>query len=205
MASFTGTIYLTTNLINNKIYIGQTVTDDRYYIGSGRFIKKAIKKYGKSNFLKIVLLSGISSPEELNLWEEFYINLFDSRNPKVGYNIKPGGKRATFNHTPESIEKIKIRSGKEDNRLRIKEIQKLAAIRRKGSYHSNESKKKMIVTKFGALKEIEIYKNGELVETCNFSTEASKVTGIKPAAIRNNLSGLSKSAGGYIFKYKNIE
>jgi hypothetical protein len=32
---------------------------------------------------------------------------------------------------------------------------------------------------------------------------ASKLTGVKRAAISNNLAGLSKSAGGYIFKYKN--
>jgi hypothetical protein len=205
MASFNGTIYLTTNLVNNKVYVGQTTTNDSSYIGSGRFIKKAIEKYGKSNFLKIVLLSNIASLEELNLWEMFYINLFGSRNSKIGYNSRPGGSRSRFNHTLEAIEKIKVRSGQEDNRLRIREIQKLAAIKRKGCSQSEQSKIKMIVTKFGKLKEIEIYKNGELVETCSMSTEASKITGVKSSAIRNNLSGLSKSAGGYVFKYKNID
>lgn len=205
MASFTGTIYLTTNLINGKIYIGQTTTNCKSYIGSGRFIKKAIKKYGKHNFLKVILLSNIESLEELNLWETFYINLFGSRNSKIGYNIKSGGSRSKFNHTSEAIEKIKIRSNQEDNRLRIREIQKLAVIKRKGSHQSEQAKKKMVITKFGILKEIEIYKNGELIKTCNFSTEASKITGIKPSAIRNNLYGLSKSSGGYIFKYKNVE
>ena len=205
MASFTGTIYLTTNLINGKIYVGQTTTNRESYIGSGRFIKKAIRKYGKRNFLKVILLSDIESLEELNLWETFYINLFGSRNSKIGYNFKSGGSRSKFNHTSETIEKIKTRSNQEDNKLRIREIQKLAAVKRKGSHHSEQSKKKMVITKFGILKEIEIYKNGELLETCNFSTEASKITGIKPAAIRNNLYGLSKSSGGYVFKYKNVE
>lgn len=204
MASFTGTIYLTINLVNNKVYVGQTTTNDCSYIGSGRFIKKAIKKYGKSNFLKIVLLSNIDSIEQLNLWETFYINLFGSRNSKIGYNVRPGGSRSKFKHSKEAIEKIKIRSNQEDNKLRIKEIQKIAATKRTGSHHSQESKRKIIVTKFGAIKQIEIYKNGELIETCNMSTEASNITGIKPSAIRNNLSGLSKSAGGYVFKYKNV-
>lgn len=204
MASFNGTVYLTINLVNNKIYVGQTTTNNCSYIGSGKFIKKAIKKYGKNNFLKIVLLSNIDSIEQLNLWETFYINLFGSRNSKIGYNIRSGGNRSKFKHSKEAIEKIKIRSNQEDNRLRIREIQKIAVAKRTGSHHSQESKRKIIVTKFGIIKQIEIYKNGELIETCNMSTEASSITGIKPSAIRNNLSGLSKSAGEYVFKYKNV-
>lgn len=46
-------VYLTTNLVNNKKYIGQhygEVTDS--YIGSGSILKKAIEKYGKNNFKK---------------------------------------------------------------------------------------------------------------------------------------------------------
>ena len=203
MASFTGKIYLTTNLVNRKIYIGQTTTDDKFYIGSGIFIKKAIKKYGKCNFSKTILLSDIHSLEELNSWEMFYISLFGSTDPEIGYNIKKGGNRTTFTHTQEAIEKIRIRSRQEDNKLRIREIQKLGVSKRKGSHHSEKSKKKMMITKFGSFKEIEIYKNKQLVDTCLFSTDASKLTGVKASAIRNNLSGLSKSAGGYIFKYKN--
>lgn len=203
MASFTGTIYLTINLINHKVYVGQTTTSRKSYIGSGKYIRKAIKKYGKDKFSKTVLISGIKNIAELNYWEDFYIRLFNSTNPKVGYNAKSGGRDGKFEHSKESIEKIKNRSNQEDNKLRIREIQKLAATKRIGTHHSDESKTKMMVTKFGVLKEIEIYKNEELLYTCNFSPEASKLTGVKRAAISNNLAGLSKSAGGYIFKYKN--
>ena len=42
-----GYIYLTTNLINNKRYIGMTTKNDSNYFGSGKLIKWAIKKYGK--------------------------------------------------------------------------------------------------------------------------------------------------------------
>ena len=39
-------VYKTTNLINSKIYIGvhKVVTPDDTYLGSGKLIKKAIKK-----------------------------------------------------------------------------------------------------------------------------------------------------------------
>jgi len=45
-------IYKTTNTINGKIYIGKDVKNDPNYIGSGLYIKNAIKKYGKEHFKK---------------------------------------------------------------------------------------------------------------------------------------------------------
>ena len=205
MASFIGTIYITTNQINQKIYIGQTYIDRKSYIGSGSIIKKAIKKYGKSNFNKTILHSNISSLKELNYWEYFYIELFNSKNPKIGYNVRSGGKRGSFTHTNESINKIKIRSNKEDNIIRFKDVQVLGAKSLIGTHKSKEEKLRMVSTRFGSIKEIEIYtKTGELLSSCNFSSEASSFTGIKKSGIRNNLAGLSKSAGGYIFKYKEI-
>ena len=44
-------IYKTTNLINGKIYIGQSIRKfSKSYLGSGVKILNAIKKYGKENF-----------------------------------------------------------------------------------------------------------------------------------------------------------
>lgn len=42
-------VYKTTNNVNGKIYVGVHSTIDIYdnYIGSGKTLKKAIKKYGK--------------------------------------------------------------------------------------------------------------------------------------------------------------
>ena len=58
-------IYKTINLITGKIYIGQTTKNDPKYFGSGIWIKKAIKKYGKENFIREVLCE-CSSQDELN-------------------------------------------------------------------------------------------------------------------------------------------
>lgn len=43
-----GYIYKTTNLVNNKIYIGQKCSDTflhEKYLGSGHMLQKAVRKY----------------------------------------------------------------------------------------------------------------------------------------------------------------
>ena len=40
-------VYKITNLLNNRIYIGQDSNSNPNYFGSGKLIKQAIKKYGK--------------------------------------------------------------------------------------------------------------------------------------------------------------
>ena len=105
------TIYQITNLINNKIYIGQHQTlniHDSYY-GSGNAILASIKKYNKSNFKKDILFI-FNSKKDMNLKEIELVNSdFVSRCDT--YNIALGGAGGAFftglHHTPESILKIK--------------------------------------------------------------------------------------------------
>lgn len=80
-------IYKTTNLVNGKIYIGQSINDeDDNYIGSGTYIKKAIKKYGKDNFKKEII-ERCDNKENLNELELFWINHYDATNRNIGYNV----------------------------------------------------------------------------------------------------------------------
>ena len=90
-----GYIYKLTNLINGKVYIGQT-TDlqsrfRRYrYVQCKQQIKiyLALKKYGHENF-SFEVFDIATDYDTLNFLEECYISCFDSMNN--GYNSLPGG------------------------------------------------------------------------------------------------------------------
>lgn len=99
-------IYLITNTLNNKIYIGKHSTDnlDDGYMGSGILICKAEKKYGLENFTK-EYLAFCDTEEKLNWFEKFYIKKFNAR--QVGYNLTNGGDGG---RTPGSWEKGHIDS-----------------------------------------------------------------------------------------------
>lgn len=54
-ATNTYVVYETTNLINGKFYIGVHKTNGISYLGSGILLNKAIKKYGRDNFMNEIL------------------------------------------------------------------------------------------------------------------------------------------------------
>lgn len=83
-------IYKTTNLINNKIYVGQDKNNCPIYLGSGKVLKQAIKKYGIENFKKEIL-EFCESKEQLNEREIFWIKKLHAGKRGVGYNIAKGG------------------------------------------------------------------------------------------------------------------
>jgi group I intron endonuclease len=78
-------IYKTTNLINGKSYVGQQSTDIKTYLGSGKILEFAIKKYGVENFKKEIIEECLTR-EELNKREIYWIKKL---NPD--YNLHPGG------------------------------------------------------------------------------------------------------------------
>lgn len=89
-----GYIYKTTNLINNKFYVGKhkypkNEIDTKYY-GSGIRLKDAIHKYGKENFI-VEILDICMTLSEANEKERFWIEKLDARNREIAYNISFGG------------------------------------------------------------------------------------------------------------------
>lgn len=87
-----GYIYITTNKINGKIYIGQhkAVQYDSNYLGSGKALWNSINKYGKENFENHII-EWCSSQNQLNEREKYWIKKYNSTNRKNGYNLAIGG------------------------------------------------------------------------------------------------------------------
>lgn len=103
-------IYKTTNLINGKIYIGKDSKDNKNYIGGGKLLKLAIKKYGKKHFIKETL-EICETIDELNKKEIFWIEYLKSRESNIGYNILVGGEISPMEnnkHTDETKIKMSI-------------------------------------------------------------------------------------------------
>lgn len=82
-------IYKTTNLVNGKNYVGQDMYGNLRYLGSGKYLVRAIKKYGKENFTKETI-AWCGTKDELDFLERFYIKFFNTKVPN-GYNISDGG------------------------------------------------------------------------------------------------------------------
>lgn len=83
--------YKITNNINGKIYIGihKTKNINDGYFGSGTLLKKAIKKYGKNNFI-LEILYFHNTEEELLEKERGLIKEFNSTDKNIGYNLASG-------------------------------------------------------------------------------------------------------------------
>jgi len=84
-------LYEITNLINGKTYIGQHITEnvDDGYMGSGHAITAAIKKYGKKNFNKEILLYA-KNEVALNFFERSLVTP-EFVELDTNYNLKEGG------------------------------------------------------------------------------------------------------------------
>lgn len=102
-------VYLTTNKLNGKKYIGDhsTFNLEDGYLGSGNLIVLAIKKYGKDNFERIIL-EKFSNKTEAYYAQEIYINELNTLVPN-GYNLSPkGGMGSSGCWNEESLAKMKI-------------------------------------------------------------------------------------------------
>lgn len=106
-------VYEITNTINGKKYIGKDKNNNPQYLGSGKALLRAMKKYGRKNFKKIII-EQCENEQHLDEREIYWINHFDAVNSRNYYNLRFGGDGGTvaYTLTEEFREKMsKITSG----------------------------------------------------------------------------------------------
>ena len=85
------TVYMHENKINRKKYVGCTIQNPEHRWANGKgysnkFFNEDIIKYGWDNFEHIILETGLCREDAMKK-EEFYIQKYNTTNPKYGYNI----------------------------------------------------------------------------------------------------------------------
>lgn len=121
-----GYIYITTNLINNKQYIGKRISNEflgTKYLGSGVLLKKAVNKYGESNF-QVKLIEECNSRQQLIEREVYWIQYYNAVNNDMFYNLSYGNEghagKGTYKHSEECKRKISIANSNKVRTLKSK-------------------------------------------------------------------------------------
>ncbi len=144
-------IYKITNLIDGKVYIGQTVNYNKRkkrHLSSlengnhhNEHLQRAFDKYGRDSF-KIELIKKCNI-EELDKLERYYIKELDACNHDKGYNMMYGGQRYR-NFTKE----VRLKMSEEGKgRKFTNEHKKKISLAQKGKVISQESIDKANATK----------------------------------------------------------
>lgn len=104
-------IYLWTNLVNGKKYVGQTKCFynrmSQYKLGHfNKYMSNAITKYGLSNF-DISILERDIEVESLDEREQYWMDYYQSYNQNYGYNICQFASSVRgYKHTAETRRKL---------------------------------------------------------------------------------------------------
>lgn len=197
-------IYKITNLINNKVYIGQSVDIAKRWSAHKHpqnnektALQAAFHKYGIENFQFEIIEE--CKEDELNDKEMYWIEFYNSYNDG-GYNMTRGGEK---NHKMDYENIIKVFLQNKSINKTSEELQiHYGTVKRALDYYSipydkNHSKPKAIVM-------IDPY---TLKEIQHFTSivEAARFLNISDSAIRKCLKGNSNIAGGYYWKIENEE
>ncbi len=151
------TVYIHTNKVNGKRYIGITrqSVEERWRGGKGyrkcTYFCRAILKYGWDGFDHEVFAANLTEDEAINM-EKLLIKELETQNPEFGYNIADGG--STTRISDEGRKKISEskmgeknpRYGKiytEEERARISERTRGERNPNYGRKHTDEERRKI--------------------------------------------------------------
>ena len=220
-------IYSIKNNINGKMYIGQSVhiysrwsshkSKLRKGIHGNPYLQNAWNKYGEDNFTFSIIKQ--CDKFELDKYEIYYINYYNSLNGKFGYNLDYGGNTHKI-RSKETIEKIvKNRKYKcsDETKKRLSEVNTGKQIpyetRRKISeHHKNAIKQGTMKPKTEHLskyveeqkKPINCYTKNGFYKKYNSIHECCRELNLIPTNICKVLKNKHKTSHGYTFTYSNV-
>lgn len=101
-------VYMTTCLINGKKYIGKYEGNETdKYLGSGKLLRRAIKKYGESNFRRTIL-ERYQTVTETRSGEVYWIEKFNAVKSDEFYNIAEGGEGGNTFAGIQGLERVQL-------------------------------------------------------------------------------------------------
>lgn len=194
---FHGFIYITINKLDKKKYIGQHTKWNLDYLGSGRYLRRAINKYGRENFERYII-DLAKSQKELDDKETYYINEGFGVNVCISpdwYNIKDGsqsGGNCYSGLSKEDLEKVK-------NKLRKSYKKRIEIDGRypfQGRKHNEESKEKISIKLKGKKKPEGM--GEKLSKTMRSRTHWTQRLGHSPESNEKRSESLKGKNNGYV-------
>lgn len=208
-------IYRITNLVNGKIYVGQTVDFyNRYHkhknsvrdnSAGGRAIVAAFRKYGFEKFKFEILESPAIG--ELTEREQFWIDSLCACKKEIGYNLAPAaGSCLGVKHSKETREKVSRASS---GRKHSEQTKRLMSQIHKGKRLTEEHRKRISQVQLGRRNENKAGKSveqicmnsGATIAVFRSASAAHKQVGGGVANILYVCKGRRKSAGGYMWRF----
>lgn len=217
---------------SGKVYIGITSQKPEYRWDNGNGYKRnvyfynSIQKYGWNNFKHEILFTNLTKAEACSKEKELIV-LYDSNNRNKGYNLSVGGELSALgailsdetrrkmsesrtgekNHfygKHHSEETKKLISDKAKKRTRSEESKRKTSKTLKGHIVSEETRKK-ISNSHSKKPVVQLNQNHNIVATYISIMEAHRQTGIRHAGIIACCRYKQKTAGGFIWRYKEDE
>ena len=198
-------VYRITNLVNGKVYIGQT-SNPKMRWSKHRSSKQnthlysSFKKYGEENFSFDVLLSGLTK-EQADRIEIRLIKRYKSTDQNHGYNHANGGSRGTYS------EATKLKLSQSHKKYYETHTHPLL-----GTHMTKEQYERHMLTRPRGeqsswwrngrkVEQIEVG-TGKVLATYNALSEACRETGVETSNIFKVCNGKRKTAGGYGWRYR---
>ena len=214
MSNILWSVYVHTNKVNGKRYVGITSQqpEKRWLNGRGYDshlpIGRAIEKYGWENFEHDILYSDVTEREAKEL-EASLIKLYSTQDKQYGYNLTAGGDGLSgFHHTDEAKRKMSVQKkasnhpnyGKhlrEITRSKISE-KLIGNSNSAGIVRSEETKMKMSRSK---MKPVIMLIEDTPIRIFDSAKSAENETGISRKNISLCCYNQRQHAGGYAWKF----